>query len=119
MTEQFQPHTEIIRDDDGRRVASAHIEMVEQRPRASLSVDSGHVPAGTRERLVDAVLDSPEVGATHELTAAIPIGDAAVLDRIRERCDHTETRAAGASCLVEATMESTATEPGHLPPVIT
>jgi hypothetical protein len=109
VTERFQPRTEIIYDEDGRRVASANIEIVEQKARASLRVEAGHIPSGTRERLVDAVLDSPEVNASQQIEAAIPIGDGDMLHRIRERCDTTETRAAGTSCLINAEMPSTST----------
>jgi hypothetical protein len=103
--------TEIVHDEDGRRVASADIEIVEDTARASLSVETGHVAAGTREHLVDAVLDSPEVNASQQLQVAIPIGDADMLHRIRERCDNAETRAAGASCLIDAEAPNTGTVP--------
>ena len=111
MNEQFQPRTEIVNDEDGRRVASAEIKVVEEATRASLRVEAGQLPAGTRERLVDAVLDSPEVNASHQIQAAIPIGDADMLHRIRERCDTTELRAAGASCLIDAEITDTNTAP--------
>ena len=110
MTEHFQPRTEIVHDEDGRRVASADIQVVEEAARASLSVEAGHVPACTREHLVDAVLDSPEVNSSRQIEVAIPIGDADMLHRIRERCDTTETRAAGASCLINAEAPTTPNE---------
>jgi hypothetical protein len=48
----------------GQAVATADVE---QRPetgvvRAAVHVESGHYPPGTRARLVDAILDLPEVG---------------------------------------------------------
>ena len=58
--------------------------------RASLSVESGHLPAGTRTRLVDAVLDAPEVSSCTHVQVALPLGETEILDRVRERCD-TET----------------------------
>jgi hypothetical protein len=111
VTEHFPPRTEIVNDGDGRRIASADIEVVEEAARASLRVEAGHLPAGTRERLVDAVLASPEVKASHQIKATIPIGDTDMLHRIRERCDTTESRAAGASCLINAEMPNTSTAP--------
>lgn len=113
MPEHFQRRTEIISDGEGRRVASADIEVVEKAARTSLRVEAGHVPVGTRERLVDAVLDSPEVNASHQIKAAIPIGDTEMLHRIQERCDATESRAAGASCLIEAEITNTNTAPNQ------
>jgi hypothetical protein len=111
MTEHFPPRTEIVHDEAGRRVASADIKVVNEVARASLSVEAGHVPAGTREQLVDAVLDSPEVNASHQIDVAIPIGDADMLHRIRERCDTTESRTAGASCLIKADVRDTSIAP--------
>jgi hypothetical protein len=111
MTEHFPPRTEIVHDEAGRRVASADIKVVNEVARASLSVEAGHVPAGTREQLVDAVLDSPEVNASHQIDVAIPIGDADMLHRIRERCDTTESRTAGASCLIKADVRDTRIAP--------
>ncbi|MDT7554049.1 MAG: hypothetical protein QOI16_2585 [Pseudonocardiales bacterium] len=111
MTEHFPPRTEIVRDEAGRRVASADIAVVNEAARASLSVEAGHVPAGTREQLVDAVLDSPEVSASHQIDVAIPIGDADMLHRIRERCDNTESHTAGASCLIKAEVPNTSIAP--------
>ena len=111
MTDHFRARTEIVHDEGGRRVASADIEVVEDAARASLSVEAGHVPAGTREHLVDAVLDSPEVNASHRIEVAIPIGDGDMLHRFRERCDTIETRAAGASCLISAEAPNASTAP--------
>jgi hypothetical protein len=94
-----------LNDDDGKLVAAADIELVDPSvARASLHLESGHLPAGTRARLVDAVLDAPEVSSCQRVQVAFPLGDAETLDRVRERCDTGEVRAAGATCLVEADM---------------
>lgn len=111
MTEHFEPRTEIINDEGGRRIASADIEVTEMSAHTSFRVEAGHVPVGTRERLVDTVLDSPEVTATHQIKAVIPMGDADMLQRIQERCDTVEPRAAGASCLIDAEMSNTTSAP--------
>ena len=67
-------------------------------------VESGHLPVGTRTRLVDAVLDTPEVSSCKHVQVALPLGDTEILDRVRERCDTDDVRAAGATCLVEADL---------------
>ena len=72
--------------------------------RASLHAQAGHLPAGTRTRLVDAVLDLPQTRESNRLEATVPLGDAESLDRLRERCDEVLTRPAGASCLVDAAL---------------
>ena len=101
-----------LNDDDGKLVAAADIELVDPLvARASLHLESGHLPAGTRARLVDAVLDAPEVSSCQHVQVAFPLGDAETLNRVRERCDTGEVRAAGASCLVEADVPN----PGACP----
>jgi hypothetical protein len=97
-----------VNDEDGRHVAAADIEVVDpSEVRASLHVESGHLPVGTRTRLVDAVLDSPEVSSCEHVRVALPLGETEILDRVRERCDTGEVCAAGTTCLVEADL------PGH------
>jgi phage shock protein A len=39
------------------------------------------------------------------MLATMPLGDTEMLDRVRERCDDVEARAAGATKLVEARLE--------------
>lgn len=61
MTDPARPQI-AIDAEFGRPVAAADIELVDlAMARASLHVEAGHLPMGTRGRLVDAVLDSPEV----------------------------------------------------------
>jgi len=90
----------------GDVVALADIQSLTEQGvvRAELHARSGHVPAGTRTRLVDAVLDSAETREGSRLEATLPLGDAESLDRLRERCSEVHARAAGASCLVDAEL---------------
>ena len=104
MNDRARSHVSVD-DEEGRRVAAADIEVVDpSEARASLSVESGHLPAGTRTRLVDAVLDTPEVSSCTHVQVALPLGETEILDRVRERCDTGDVRAAGATCLVEADL---------------
>lgn len=102
MTNDPRAHVSID-DEHGRPLASADIHVVDpSATRASLHVEPGHLPAGTRAHLVDAVLDDPEVSTRPHVQVTLPLGETEILDRVRERCDAVETRAAGASCLVDA-----------------
>ena len=86
MTVHEQPRVS-IQDQDGRCVATADIQFVGQSAaRASLHIESGHLPAGTRTRLVDALLDMPEFRSCKHVQVALPLGDTEILDRVRERC---------------------------------
>jgi hypothetical protein len=72
----------------GSALAAADVEVADPTMvRASLHIESGHLPVGTRKRLVDAVLDSPEVSSSEHVQVALPLGDTEILDRIRQRCD--------------------------------
>ena len=98
-----------VDDEEGRHVAAAEIEVVDpSEVRASLHVEPGHLPVGIRTRLVDAVLDAPEVSSCEHVQVALPVGDTEILDRVRERCDTGEVRAAGTTCLVEADLSGPA-----------
>ena len=106
MTERDRPRI-AVEDEDGRCVADADIEVVgRSEVRASLHVEPGQLPRGTRTRLVDAVLDTPEVTSAEQVQVALPLGDTEMLDRVRDRCDPEEVRAAGVTCLVEADLPS-------------
>jgi hypothetical protein len=55
----------------------------------------GAYPPGSRAGLADSVLDLPEVRAGARLEAAVPLGDAEALQRVRERTGDAVTRPAG------------------------
>lgn len=96
-------HVEIA-DDDGRPLACADVEVTGVAASACLHVEPGQLPPGTRARLVDAVLDSPEVGLCRQVRVALPLGDTEILERVRERCDAVTPRSAGSTCLLEADL---------------
>lgn len=87
--------------DAGHVVAEATVtsDADRQAVHADLRVESGHLPAGTRRQLVDAVLDQTAAEPGTELSVTLPAGDSEVLDRLHERVDDLQTRPAGASCL--------------------
>jgi len=91
-------------DVDGRCLAMAEVEPATATgtARASMHVESGHLPVGTCSRLVDAVLDTPEVRQAVHITAFIPRDRAEILEQVRRRCDSVSAREAGASVVIEA-----------------
>ena len=96
----------ILIQDEGRTVASAEVHLTREPGlvHSDLHVASGQVPGGTRSRLVDAVLEHPQVGGAERMVATMPLGDTEMLARVRERCTAVETRAAGATKLVEVRL---------------
>lgn len=106
MTNPENPrHVEV--SDNDQTVAAAEVAVPAEAGgtvRASLYAESGHVPPGKRTDLVDAVMDLPEVQASSRLEAAVPLGDAESLERLRQRTRETATRPAGSTALVEAAI---------------
>jgi hypothetical protein len=106
MADQLEHRTVEVKDGD-HVLASAQVTASRDIPtsaRASLHAESGHLPTGSRARLVDAVLDLPELQSSGHLEATVPLGDAESLHRLRERTDDMTTRAAGGSALVDADL---------------
>jgi hypothetical protein len=100
-----------IDDEEGRQVGVAAIDVVDDSTvRASLHVEAGHLAPGTRTRLVDAVLDAPEVSSRRHVEVTVPLGDSEMLDRVRERSDNDRRRAAGTSCLIDADLPEPGTQ---------
>jgi hypothetical protein len=95
-------HAHVEIDEGGRMLAAADIDRTaDGTTHVSMHREPGHLPVGTSARLIDAVLDHPDVQDGH-VTAALPRGDDEALRRVRERCDAVEVRSAGASTMVEA-----------------
>jgi hypothetical protein len=103
-----EEHPTIEIEDDGRTLATADLHPADGTGvlHSDLHAESGPLPAGTRARLVDAVLDSPDAIEADHLRATMPLGDTEMLERVRERCDDVETRAAGATKIVDARLGS-------------
>ncbi len=117
-------HQYVEISNGGRAVAAAEVttsQGPDRTARASLRAESGHITPGSRARLVDAVLDLPEVQDCARLEAAFPLGDSESLHRLKQRCEDVRTHPAGASALVEATLppgraHNTAQEPARQAP---
>ncbi|HEX6523070.1 MAG TPA: hypothetical protein VF070_24200 [Streptosporangiaceae bacterium] len=95
-----------VKDGD-QTVAAAEVTTSEQAggtARTSLHAAPGHVTPGSRARLVDAVLDLPEVQASERLEATVPAGDGESLERLRERTGDPVTRPAGSTVLLDAAL---------------
>jgi hypothetical protein len=94
-----------IKDDGGEIVAEAEVTTAlgpESTVRASMHAKDARVPPGYRASLVDAVMDLPEVQASDRVEATIPYGDAESLERLRERTEDPQARAAGSTTLLDA-----------------
>jgi hypothetical protein len=97
------PHRHVTIEQEGRVVAEAEVQHLDTpgTVQAEVHVESGHMAPGTRSRIVDEVLDDPDVREAERFKAVLPRGDAEVLERVRERLDDVSTHSAGASVVVE------------------
>jgi len=109
MTIPEMPRHVEVKDGD-RTVAAAEVTTATGSggtARTSLYATPGHLRPGYRSNLVDAVMDLPEVRACRRLEATIPVGDAELLERLRERTVDAVTWAAGSTTLLDATIPAT------------
>ena len=99
-------HEVQLHDSDGRQIASATVTTDGDggTVRAALHVEPGHLPPDVRARLVDTVLEQPGVSPGADLTAAVPAGDAELIEQLRQHTIHTATRRAGATAIVEGNV---------------
>jgi len=97
----------VVASDDDRTVATVEVATSEGSggtARIALHAEPGHVTAGRRVSLIDAVLDLPEVQDSVRLEAAFRLGDCESLLRLQERCQDVRTRPVGWSALVDADL---------------
>lgn len=105
MTNPETPRHVEIKDESDHTVAEAKVTTArgpEGTVRASMQAKGDHVRPGDRARLVDTVMDLPEVQASDRLEADVPYGDGESLNRLRERTEDPQARAAGATTLLDA-----------------
>jgi hypothetical protein len=107
-------HLEIKEGEQTVAAADVTIPPDTGTAQASLRAAPGQIPPGRRASLVDAVLDLPEVQDSTRLEAALPLGDAESLARLRERSENATTRAAGASALLDADLPGSDPGPPRL-----
>lgn len=70
----------------------------------NFTVSHGHLPATARRNLLEQAFRLPELNKPRQrVLATIPLGDAELLQGLRTRLAGVQSRAAGATCLVEAT----------------
>lgn len=104
---ELELHRHLEISDSHGTLASADVTIIQQTgrtARASLRAAAGHLAPGVRARLVDAVLDLPELRGGAHLEATFPLGDSETLDRLRERCTDVTTHPAGTTALLDANI---------------
>ena len=95
-------HQQIRVEDDGRTLAQATVSLDKESGEAcaQVHVASGQLPVGTRQQVVDAVHESVSEERIDRLIAAVPLGDAELVNGIRDHLDDAKLRAAGATSII-------------------
>ena len=93
-------------EEDGQVVARATVSVSNSEALASVNVSSGHVPVGTRKKVVDAVHETVLNEEAEHLTASVPLGDAELVEGMRSHLDDVRLRAAGATSIISGTVKT-------------
>jgi hypothetical protein len=98
---------QITVEEDGTVVAQASVSVSaeDHRAHAHVHVAAGHLPVGTRQKMVDAVHEAVCEDDGQHLTASVPLGDAELVQGLSERLDDVSLRAAGATSIVEGDVK--------------
>ncbi len=90
-------------EEDGQLLAQATVSPPDEnnQVRAQVHVAAGHLPVDTRRKLADAVCDAVTEDNAERLTATVPVGDAELVQRMRDHLSDVELRAAGATSIIE------------------
>ena len=98
---------------DGEPVCSADVTVEQDAgssARLALHSEAGHIPPGSRAKLVDQVLSLPELQGCERLGATLPRGDDESLVAFKQRCDDVVTRVAGATVILDAHLRRQASQ---------
>lgn len=95
---------QVLITQDGHPIAVADIRNVGATVQLQFSVNSGHLPANARRHLVETIFARHHLLQGRSLRASVPLGDVDLLAGLAARCTDFHTRAAGTTCLVEATV---------------
>ena len=93
-------------EEDGQLVAQASVSVSpdDSSARASVRMAAGQLPAGSRQKVVDAVHDTVADDHGRHLTTTVPLGDSELVEKMRDRLDDVELRAAGATSIIEGDL---------------
>ncbi len=67
-----------------------------------VEIDSSHMALSVRDDLVEAIFAHPALQNRSRIRANVPLGDTELLAAFARHCPDIRTRAAGATCLVDA-----------------
>jgi hypothetical protein len=94
-------------EEDGVVMADATVSPLDSdhRTYVQVHVAAGHLPCGTRHKLVDALYEAVSGSNATSLVATVPLGDAELVEGLREHLFNVKLRAAGATSILEGQVQ--------------
>jgi hypothetical protein len=94
-------------EEGGSVLAQATVSVANEdgEAHAQVHVASGHLPVGTRQKVVEAVHEAVVEDQSRRLTATVPLGDAELVEGIRSHLDDVDLRAAGATSIIKGDVK--------------
>ena len=92
----------------GEILAEATISAPDGEGEALVNVHmaSGHLPVGARRRMADAIHEAVTEDRADRITATVPLGDAELVEGIRDHLDDVELHAAGATSIIQGDVHT-------------
>ena len=99
-------------EKEGQLLAQVTVTAADENgeARAQVHMASGQLPAGTRQQVVDAVHEAVTEDDAQHLTATVPLGDAELVEGLRDHLHDVELRAAGATSIIDGDIPPKATD---------
>jgi hypothetical protein len=94
-------------EEDGRLLGQASVSPPDDSNEATAQVHvaSGHLPSGTRRKMADAIHEVVTEDKAERLTAALPRGDAELVEEIKGHLSDAELRSAGATSILRGQIK--------------
>lgn len=105
-TETIESADKILIFAGDHREARAEVSCAAAAVDVRFHARSGHHDPQVPAHLVDAIFELPQLRDVHRLRASVPIGDAEIIRQLTIRCPALRAHAAGATCLIEADLDS-------------
>jgi hypothetical protein len=94
-------------EEDGRLLSQATVRPPDENREstAHVHVASGQLPSGTRRKMADAIHEVVTEDEAERLTATLPLGDAELVEGIKDHLSECELRAAGATSILRGQIK--------------
>ncbi len=99
---------QITVEEDGQVLSQATVSSKDKNKeaRAQVHVASGHLPAGTHQKMADAIHQAVTEDNAERLTVSVPRGGAELVEGIRDHLNEVEMRSAGSTSIIQGEVDT-------------